>query len=59
VMNTHSRSQINQQARVQPELVIQPHPNPGVQNNSQPPPFPPPGGGDQAHTAVFVARSKP
>jgi hypothetical protein len=47
VMNTHSGSQANRQRRLEPEQILQPSPNPRIQNNQLPPPFPPPGGEDQ------------
>jgi hypothetical protein len=55
VMNTRSGSQINRQAKVQLEPVIQSHLNPGVQNNSQPQSFPLSGGGDQDCRAALEA----
>jgi len=46
VMNTCSRSQANRQRRSQPKQILQPNPNPEVQNNPLTPPFPPPSGGE-------------
>jgi len=55
VLKTRSGSQINRQAKVQLEPVIQSHLNPGVQNNSQPQSFPLSGGGDQDCRAALEA----
>jgi hypothetical protein len=56
LMNTSFESQANRQRRSKPEQILQPNPNPGIQNNPLPPMFPPPGGGDQDRKAALEAR---